>query len=77
VIKHKKLTLTVTSGIVVVNKIEDEADTYINLVGFDVVTALQVSGLKFQKKTTKLYGLCNDAESAWSTWHTGTNCPTP
>lgn len=77
VIKHKKLTLTVTSGIVVVNKIEDEADTYINLVSVDAVTSLQVSGTAFQKKTTKLYGLCNDAESAWSTWHVGTVCPTP
>ena len=77
VVKHKKLTLTVQSGIVIVNKIEDEADTYINLVSVDAVTALQVSGLNFQKKTTKLYGLCNDAETGWSTWHTGTNCPTP
>jgi len=77
VVKHKKFTLTVVSGIVTVNKIEDEADTYINLVSVDAVTALQVSGLKFQKKTTKLYGLCNDAETGWSTWHTGTNCPTP
>lgn len=77
VIQKKKWTLTVTSGIVVVNKVEDLADTYINYVGVDAVTSLQVSGLDFQKKTTKLWGLCVDTESAWVTWHSGTNCPTP
>ena len=75
VIHRKKLKITVQSGIVIYNKVTDEDDEYIDYVYADAVTSLQVSGLNFQAKKTRLYGLCADAEGSWETWHTGTTCP--
>jgi len=41
------------------------------------VTDLQVSGTTLQKKTVtgKIYNPDSNSESAWTTWHTGTECP--
>ena len=40
-----------------------------------VETALQVSGTNLQKKTRTITVLKAGEESAWATWHAGTNCP--
>ena len=41
-----------------------------------VVTALQVSGNNLQYKTQAIRAVNVAAESEWTTWHEGTDCPT-
>jgi hypothetical protein len=57
---------------------DEETDRYIAITPiFDsatVVTNFQVSGLTLQKKTRTIYTMDPDAESGWTTIHTGTNC---
>ena len=43
-------------------------------VAVTVVTDVRVSGLELQKKTRQVWVIKADAESAWTTWHTGTQC---
>ena len=47
----------------------------LGLVGVDVVTDFRVDGTELQVKTRTIYVPKVDAESDWTTVHTGTECP--
>lgn len=56
---------------------EDEQWEAYQMKGIEItaVTDLQVSGTTIQKKTRAVYVPSGADESAWTTWHTGTECP--
>lgn len=46
-------------------------------VAVTVITAVRVNGLNLEYKSRTIYVPKADAESAWTIWHTGTECPEP
>ena len=64
----RKVTLDSEGRVVLVSA---ETQVEIASVGVTVITDVQVTGLTLQKKTRTAYVLSADAESAWTTWHTG------
>ena len=47
----------------------------VDLVAVTVVTDVRVNGTALEKKTRTIYVLKADAESGWTSFHTGTTCP--
>lgn len=55
---------------------DNASSRWVNATGeaVTVVTDVRVNGLELQKKTRQVWVIKADAESAWTTWHTGTQC---